>query len=55
MRAGVECSQTWAATAPTRLLNEGYFAVRSGNTGRTYDISPDGQRFLMIKPGGGLQ
>ena len=53
MRVGVERSQTWAATAPTRLLNEGYFAVPGGNTGRTYDISR--QRFLMIKPGGGLQ
>lgn len=24
-----------------------------GNPGRTYDISPDGQRFLMMKAGGG--
>ena len=23
--------------------------VAPGNPGRTYDISPDGQRFLMIK------
>ena len=25
------------------------------NPGRTYDISPDGQRFLMMKEGGGDQ
>jgi hypothetical protein len=50
---GVELGQTWAATPPTKLLNEGYFTVPGGNPGRTYDISSDGQRFLMIKPGGG--
>jgi hypothetical protein len=25
------------------------------NPGRTYDISPDGQRFLLIKEGGGSE
>ena len=53
MRVGVERGDAWAATAPTKLLNEGYFAVPGGNPGPTYDISPDGQRFLMIKQGGG--
>ena len=53
MRVGVERSQTWAATVPTSLIKEGYVSVPGGNTGRTYDISPDGQRFLMIKAGGG--
>ncbi len=24
----------------------------AGSPGRTYDVSPDGQRFLMIKEGG---
>ena len=32
----------------------GYF-VAGGSPGRTYDVSPDGQRFLMIKPGGADQ
>jgi len=53
MRVGVERGQSWAATAPTMLIKEGYFTVPAGNPGRTYDISPDGQRFLMIKAGGG--
>jgi hypothetical protein len=53
MRVGVERSSTWTATSPTKLLSEGYFAVPGGFQGRTYDISPDGQRFLMIKQGAG--
>jgi hypothetical protein len=53
MRVGVERSNGWAATAPTKLLSERYFAVPGGFSGRTYDISPDGRRFLMIKQGGG--
>ena len=53
MRVGVERAQSWAATTPTILLKEGYFTAPGGNPGRTYDISPDGQRFLMIKSGDG--
>ena len=34
-------------------MNEGYFTSPGGFLGRTYDIAPDGQRFLMIKEGGG--
>ena len=44
---------SWAATTPTLLVKEGYFTTPGANLGRTYDISPDGQRFLMIKEGGG--
>ena len=49
---GVEPGPTWSATAPTKLLDGGYIAP-GGNPGRTYDVSADGQRFLMIKQGGG--
>ncbi len=52
MRVGVERSPSWVATTPTMLIKDGYVTV-GGNIGRTYDISSDGQRFLMIKPGGG--
>ena len=38
---------------PALLVKEGYFTIAGGNLGRAYDISPDGQRFLMIKEGGG--
>jgi serine/threonine-protein kinase len=52
MRIGVDGRSIWTSGTPTKLLNEGYFTVPGGNAGRTYDISPDGQRFLMIKAGG---
>jgi serine/threonine-protein kinase len=44
MRVGVERSQTWVATVPAMLSKEGF---------RSFDISPDGQRFLISKPSGG--
>ena len=53
MRVGVERAASWAATTPTLSVKEGYFTSPGGLVGRTYDIAPDGQRFLMIKEGGG--
>ncbi|MSR37023.1 MAG: hypothetical protein EXR95_10370 [Gemmatimonadetes bacterium] len=53
MRVGVERRPSWAATTPTLLIKEGYVTVPGGFVGRTYDISPDGQRFLLINAGGG--
>ena len=38
---------TWNAGAPMKLLEGRY--VTGGTLGRMYDVSPDGQRFLMIK------
>jgi Tol biopolymer transport system component len=52
MRVGVERSPSWAATIPALVIKEGYATI-GGNLGRTYDISSDGQRFLMIKNSGG--
>ena len=52
MRVGVERSASWSATTPTLLVKEGYFTTPA-LVGRTYDVSRDGQRFLMIKEGGG--
>ena len=51
MRVGVERGASWRATTPSMLLKESdsYLTVPPGNFGRTYDISPDGRRFLMIK------
>ncbi|HEX6315216.1 MAG TPA: protein kinase [Gemmatimonadaceae bacterium] len=50
---GVEVARgpSWAATTPTLVVKEGYFTNLNW-WGRSYDISPDGQRFLMIKEGG---
>jgi hypothetical protein len=42
---------SWAATTPTLLVKEGYLTNLNW-WGRSYDISPDGQRFLMIKENG---
>ena len=53
MRVGVGRGASWLATTPTPLVKEGYFTNPAVFTGRTYDISPDGKRFLMIKEGGG--
>ena len=49
MRVGVAHGPTWAATAPTKLF-EGRYGAAADQNGRTYDIAPDGKRFLMIKP-----
>ena len=51
MRVAVAQAPSWLATKPTLVVKEGYFTI-PGNPGRTYDISPDGQQFLMIKQGG---
>ena len=51
MRVGVARGSTWAATAPTKLF-EGRYGAPAVFLGRTYDVSPDGRRFLMIKPVG---
>ena len=49
-RVPVEASgATWNAGTPMKLLERRYF---TGGFGRTYDVSPDGQRFLMIKAPG---
>jgi hypothetical protein len=55
MRVGVEGGPAWAATTPTLQVKEGYLMDPRFVLGRTYDIAPDGQRFLMIKEGGADQ
>ena len=32
------------------MLFEGQYAVSTTLSSRNYDVSPDGQRFLMVKP-----
>ena len=50
MRVGVEPAASWAATTPAMLLKDGSVFTPGGFPGLAYDISPDGQRFLLIKP-----
>ena len=46
MAVAVQATSTFAYGPPTKLFDAPY--VRAG-TGRLYDVSPDGQKFLMIK------
>ena len=40
---------TFQAGTTTRLVAPGYHTSDISNVGRSYDVSPDGRRFLMIK------
>jgi serine/threonine-protein kinase len=51
MSVRVDAKVSWSAAAPVRVLDEHYYHTGGGTgAGRTYDVSPDGRRFLMIKP-----
>ena len=41
----VESNSTFAPANPEVVLEGNYFALQGG---RSYDVSPDGERFLMI-------
>jgi eukaryotic-like serine/threonine-protein kinase len=49
----VQTGATFSASTPVRMFTTRYFSGFGGGgqsvAGRTYDISPDGKRFLMIK------
>ena len=51
MSASVEGGSTFRAGTSTRLF-EGSYVLATNPSGRTYDVSPDGQRFLMVKAAG---
>jgi Tol biopolymer transport system component len=55
MSVRIQRGSTFAATTPTKLFEGPYYRGAGANLGRTYDVSPDGQRFLMIKQGGSDQ
>jgi eukaryotic-like serine/threonine-protein kinase len=38
----------WSARAPQKIVDGPYVTV-TAESGRTYDVSPDGRRFLMVK------
>ncbi len=46
---------TWTAGSPAKIFDGRYFTGAGANLGRTYDVSSDGQKFLMIKQGGSDQ
>ena len=45
----------WKAGVPARLLDNSHLWVLTTFAGRSYDVSPDGQRFLAMKPAGGAE
>jgi serine/threonine-protein kinase len=51
----VEGSASFRTGKPVRLVEGRYYAGAGSGAapGRTYDVSPDGLRFLMVKEGGG--
>ena len=51
MAVGVAHGPSWGATPPTLVVKEGYFTNLNW-WGRSYDVSPDGEQFLMIKEAG---
>ncbi len=51
MAVRVQAGSSWSSSTPERVLQGQYFYSNPAN-GRTFDIAPDGRRFLMIKQGG---
>jgi serine/threonine-protein kinase len=49
LRVGVGRGASWTATTPDVVLADGSVTSPAGLIGRSYDVSPDGQRFLMLK------
>lgn len=50
MRVSVTYDPGIVATVPTRLFDASSYHYANAGPGGTYDISPDGRRFIMVKP-----
>jgi len=50
MGVRVQARSSWSSSTPERVLQGQYFYAAPG-VGRTFDIAPDGRRFLMIQGG----
>jgi len=53
MRVAIERAASWKASPPTKLLEGPYAWAIPPFSLRTYDISPDDSKFLLLKPVGG--
>jgi len=49
MAVQVETQPSFSASKPTMLFEREYAASQFPATGIAYDVSSDGQRFLMVK------
>ena len=52
MSVAIEAGEAFTPGTPKKLFSVRYYFGGGINAGRTYDVSPDGQRFLMLKEGG---
>ena len=50
MAVAIEPGAAFASGTPVRLFRGNYFLGGANSIGRTYDVAPDGRRFLMIQP-----
>ena len=51
MGVTVETGAGFSANTPALVVEGRYYGASGDQVGRTYDITPDGQRFLMIREG----
>jgi serine/threonine-protein kinase len=49
MSVPVKRGITWTGGTPTKVIDTPYYRGGGGSDSRTYDVSPDGKRFLLIK------
>ncbi|HUP41492.1 MAG TPA: protein kinase [Vicinamibacterales bacterium] len=49
MSVAVQADESFRAGSPAKLFEGKYFNGSTGNLARTYDVSADGKRFVMIK------
>jgi serine/threonine protein kinase len=47
---GSHASSAWSSGATAKVFDDSYYHGAGAAVGRTYDVSADGRRFLMIKP-----
>jgi serine/threonine-protein kinase len=52
MRVPVGSASEWKSGAPSVVVRGTYVVATGGNIPRDYDVTPDGQRFLMLKSEG---
>jgi serine/threonine-protein kinase len=50
MRVAVTAASEWTGSVPTKVLGGQYSLSLPGVNGRLYDVSLDGEQFLMLKP-----
>jgi serine/threonine-protein kinase len=55
MAVSVGHDRVWNAGNPVKLFDDPYYHGAAIGVGRTYDVAPDGRRFLMVKQAAGSE